>query len=88
MINDLFGHYCKFQVQHLLKEVEELKGGRVVRDDLNVSSSSDVTSSASIISEKLVTFRWVNFKITRFKIDNLFQVVIYITANLCICIKV
>ncbi|KAH9490602.1 hypothetical protein Btru_033804, partial [Bulinus truncatus] len=47
------------QVHHLLKEVEELKGGRVVRDDMDVSdvSSSEVSSSSNIISEKLVTFR-------------------------------
>ncbi|KAK6990642.1 nucleoprotein TPR [Biomphalaria glabrata] len=44
------------QVHHLLKEVEELKGGRVVRDELDVSSS-EVSSSSNIISEKLVTFR-------------------------------
>ena len=52
------------QVQHLLKEVEELRGGRVIREDvtsdLNVSSS-EVSSSSNIISEKLVTFRFVYF---------------------------
>ncbi|XP_059140232.1 nucleoprotein TPR-like isoform X2 [Physella acuta] len=44
------------QVRHLLKEVEELGGGRVIRDEMDVSSS-EVSSSSNIITEKLVTFR-------------------------------
>ncbi|XP_067679171.1 nucleoprotein TPR-like isoform X3 [Haliotis asinina] len=43
------------QVRYLVKEVEELKGGRVVRDE--EVSSGEVSSSSSLISEKLVTFR-------------------------------
>ncbi|BFY99561.1 hypothetical protein BsWGS_02600 [Bradybaena similaris] len=44
------------QVHFLLKEVEELRGGRVVREELDVSST-EVSSSSTIITEKLVTFR-------------------------------
>ncbi|CAL1544987.1 unnamed protein product [Lymnaea stagnalis] len=44
------------QVRHLLKEVEELRGGQVVRDEMDVSSA-EVSSSSNIITEKLVTFR-------------------------------
>ncbi|XP_048255424.1 nucleoprotein TPR-like isoform X4 [Haliotis rufescens] len=43
------------QVRYLVKEVEELKGGRVVRDE--DVSSAEVSSSSSLISGKLVTFR-------------------------------
>ncbi|GFS27350.1 nucleoprotein TPR-like [Elysia marginata] len=43
------------KVQRLLKENEELRGGRVVAEDLDVSSSE--VSSSTIITEKLVTFR-------------------------------
>ncbi|XP_070555151.1 nucleoprotein TPR-like [Ptychodera flava] len=46
------------QVRILLKEVEEARGGHVstAADDANISSS-DVSSSSHIITEKLVSFR-------------------------------
>jgi hypothetical protein len=49
------------QVKFLLKEIQELKGGCVVSegDEMEVSSTQDESSSARIISEKLVTFRYL-----------------------------
>ncbi|XP_063410496.1 nucleoprotein TPR-like isoform X2 [Mytilus trossulus] len=45
------------QVQFLVKEIEEVKTGRIVRsEDANVSSS-EISSSCEAISSKLVTFR-------------------------------
>jgi hypothetical protein len=45
-------------VKFLLKEVQEMKGGCVVPDDeAEVSSTQDESSSARVISERLVTFR-------------------------------
>ncbi|XP_052775789.1 nucleoprotein TPR-like isoform X2 [Mya arenaria] len=41
------------QVRYLVKEMEEVRGGRVVRDEL---SSNEISSSASLISDRLVTF--------------------------------
>ncbi len=48
------------QVRMLLKELEESRGTVVTtgRDDLNLSSS-EVSSSSQLISEKLVSFRSV-----------------------------
>ncbi|XP_064604367.1 nucleoprotein TPR-like [Liolophura sinensis] len=42
------------QVRFLLKEVEELRGGRVVRED---ETFSDVTCSSQAVSQRLVNFR-------------------------------
>ena len=47
------------KVRVLVKEVEELKGGRVVREDDLEVSSSEVSSSSRIITDRLVTFRYV-----------------------------
>ena len=49
------------QVRMLLKELEESRGNVVTtgRDDLNMSSS-EVSSSSQLISEKLVSFRLVS----------------------------
>ncbi|KAL3869712.1 hypothetical protein ACJMK2_042363 [Sinanodonta woodiana] len=41
------------QVKYLVKEVEELRGGRIVKDE---AAAVEVTSSSEIISGKLVTF--------------------------------
>ncbi|KAL4235843.1 hypothetical protein ACF0H5_004232 [Mactra antiquata] len=42
------------QVKYLVKEIEELRGGRVVREGV---SSPEISSSSRIISDRLVTFR-------------------------------
>ncbi|KAK3089218.1 hypothetical protein FSP39_001828 [Pinctada imbricata] len=42
------------QVQYLVKEIEEVRGGRVINK--REISSSDVTSSSHVITEDLVTF--------------------------------
>ncbi|XP_014791097.1 nucleoprotein TPR isoform X3 [Octopus bimaculoides] len=45
------------QVQFLLREVEELRGGHIVANE--EVSSTEVTSSSQLISERLVTFKSV-----------------------------
>ncbi|GAB1608232.1 nucleoprotein TPR-like [Argonauta hians] len=45
------------QVQYLLREIEELRGGHVATDE--EVSSTEVTSSSQLISERLVTFKSV-----------------------------
>ncbi|CAC5399713.1 TPR [Mytilus coruscus] len=45
------------QVQFLVKEIEEVKTGRIVRSDDDNVSSSEISSSCEAISSKLVTFR-------------------------------
>lgn len=44
------------QVQYLLREVEELRGGHIVADEAEVSST-EVTSSSQLITNRLVTFK-------------------------------
>ena len=45
-----------FQVLYLVREVEELRGGRIVADRAEVSST-EVTSSSQLITNRLVTFK-------------------------------
>lgn len=52
------------QVQVLLKECEEARGGVVSSESsMHPMSSAEVTSSSQVISEHLVTFRSVDFDI-------------------------
>ncbi|KAK6179173.1 hypothetical protein SNE40_011593 [Patella caerulea] len=44
------------QVKRLVQEISELKGGPIVRETSQVSSSQDITAS-DVVSENLVTFR-------------------------------
>ncbi|XP_055956661.1 nucleoprotein TPR isoform X2 [Patella vulgata] len=44
------------QVKRLVQEISEMKGGPIVRETSQVSSSQDITAS-DVVSENLVTFR-------------------------------
>lgn len=59
IINLIFDY---LQVQVLLKECEEARGGVVSSETVSMHpmSSAEVTSSSQVISEHLVTFRLVH----------------------------
>lgn len=59
VLHDLIFDYQ--QVQVLLKECEEARGGVVSSETVSMHpmSSAEVTSSSQVISEHLVTFRLV-----------------------------